>query len=486
MNQVESQNIEELVEVIDGGPSLGIGMKPVNAGTYKRLLSENIRNGYYEEIKNNYFPQKTLEEIKNSIWPEIEKAILKPGDIVFTKFIIDGKTPFYIHDPKNGNMIAESDMIILRGKNASYVSTYLSTDSGKRKFAQQLKKYGTHVAGLQYVYPPDFKKIQIPIIPISDLELASANKLNKLAVDELIALQENYQLLKIEYQKQKTITTPHEEQLLRMEQTLQKVMEGQKKISKNIEDIKTSLNELFTEFNSIKSLPRDIDDKLSRLHDSIDNKLSNFPTDEVKIESYINEIRKWFNDFDFLETKSQIYLPQAEFIYDQISQLKSPDYSPFIIQYCRALENELLQKIFRAYVQSLIDRKLMLEDIFSWDFELKDSGKPNNPNTFKLVKHLKRCMSKTAESWFFELGSMEVNLRYLTGKSAEKSPLLKDLRLFVLSRFESELLSIAYLDEMKTIIIDFRNQSAHPNLIGTQAAIEFHKKIKQCLISSYR
>ena len=63
---------------------------------------------------------------------------------------------------------------------------------------------------------PDFKKIQIPIIPISDLELASANKLNKLAVDELIALQENYQLLKIEYQKHRTtdLTTPHEEQLV--------------------------------------------------------------------------------------------------------------------------------------------------------------------------------------------------------------------------------------------------------------------------------
>ena len=53
---------------------------------------------------------------------------------------------------------------------------------------------------------------------------------------------------------------------------------------------------------------------------------------------------------------------------------------------------------------------------------------------------------------------------------------------FVLSRFETELLSIAYLDEMKTIIVDFRNQSAHPNLIGTEEAIEFHKKIKQCLI----
>ena len=133
-------------------------------------------------------------------------------------------------------------------------------------------------------------------------------------------------------------------------------------------------------------------------------------------------------------------------------------------------------------MQFLIDREIILEDIFSWDFELKESGKPNNANTFRLVRHLKKCLNKTAEFWFFELGSMEVNLRYLTGKSVEKSPLLQDLKEFVLSRFETELLSIEYLDEMKTIIVDFRNQSAHPNLIGTEEAIVFHKKIKQCLI----
>lgn len=487
MSQIETRSIEELVEVVNGGPSLGVDIKPVNEGIYKRLLTKNIRNGYYEEIENNYFPQKTVEELRIAFpaWQEIDKTILRAGDIVFAKFIIDGKTPFYIHDPANGDMIAESDMIILRGKNASYVSTYLSTDSGKRQFAQQLKKYGTHVAGLQFVYVPDFKKIQIPIIPISDLELASPIKLHQLAENELIALQEKYQQLKREYQKHKTndLTTPHKEQLARMEQTLQQVLDGQEKISQNIEDIKSSLSELSIEFASIKSLPRDIDDKFSRLHDSIDNTLSRLSADEVKIESYIKEIRRWFNEFDFLELKSQTYLPQAEFIYDQISQLESPDYSPFILQYCRALENELLQKIFRAYVQSLIDRQIILEEVFSWDFELKESGKPNNTNTFRLVKHLKKCINKTSDFWFFELGSMEVNLRYLTGKGVEKSPVLQDLKEFVLSRFETELLSIDYLDEMKTIIVDFRNQSAHPNLIGTVEAIEFHKKIKRCLIS---
>mgnify|MGYP000701540945 FL=1 len=39
-----------------------------------------------------------------------------------------------------------------------------------------------------------------------------------------------------------------------------------------------------------------------------------------------------------------------------------------------------------------------------------------------------------------------------------------------------------YLDEIKTIIIDYRNQSAHPNLIDTEKAVKFHKEMKECLI----
>jgi oligoribonuclease NrnB/cAMP/cGMP phosphodiesterase (DHH superfamily) len=78
---------------------------------------------------------------------------------------------------------------------------------------------------------------------------------------------------------------------------------------------------------------------------------------------------------------------------------------------------------------------------------------------------------------------MEVILRYLTGRTVEKSPLLQDLKEFVLARFEKELLNIEYLDEIKTIIREYRNQSAHPNLMDTEKAITFHKQMKECLIS---
>ena len=78
---------------------------------------------------------------------------------------------------------------------------------------------------------------------------------------------------------------------------------------------------------------------------------------------------------------------------------------------------------------------------------------------------------------------MRTYLGWLNGVTVKKSPLLKDLKEFVLKRFEIELLNYEYLEEIKTIINDYRNQSAHPNLMDTEKAITFHKQIKECLIS---
>jgi hypothetical protein len=268
-----------------------------------------------------------------------------------------------------------------------------------------------------------------------------------------------------------------------MQEMLNEVLNNQKVITNKLDEINTILIELTNDFKQIKNLPRDIDEKIVRLNENLDSKLDNLIKDQKQIGFYIEEIKRWFDFYDILEIKSQKYLPEAEYIFDHISKLENPDYSPFILQYCRALENELLKKIFRAYVQSLIDKNIDIEKKFAWDFGRKESGKYNNDNTFRLAKHLKRCLGKSEKEWFFELGSMEVNLRYLTGTTVEKSPLLQDLKSFVLNRFKQEFLNIEYLDEIKTIIRDYRNQSAHPNLIDTEKAVRFHKKIKECLIS---
>ena len=475
LKKYETRKIEELVEI-----SIGVPVKPeekTDSGNVQILTSRNIVNDKLEPTNNDKYLNKSEFNIKE------EKAFLKYGDIILSRYYRNNVS-VYIHNSKENKLIANSDFIILRGKNAEYVSTYLSTENGINLFNQQIKRHSRE-NHLPQISLKDLKNIQIPILPIEDLELASKRKLEKLSYEELLKINEKYILLKSKFNNQKKENTisAHEAQLNSMQKTLNEVLSNQKLIACKLDDIKYSLIELTNDFKHIKDLPRDIEEKIIRLNENLDRKLDNLLKDQKEIDFYISEIKRWFDFYDVLEIKSQKYLPEAEYIFDHISKLDNPDYSPFILQYCRALENELLKKIFRAYVQSLVDRNINIEKEFAWDFGHKESGKLNNDNTFRLVKHLKRCISKSKEEWFFELGSMEVNLRYLTGKTVDKSPLLQDLKSFVLNRFKQEFLNIEYLDEIKIIIRDYRNQSAHPNLIDTEKAMKFHKQMKECLIS---
>lgn len=480
--QNETQKIGDLVEIC-----LGIHFKKEDRkpnGTYKILTPRNIKNGFLEETTSDNFIEKDSLDVRE------QKVIIRNGDILLPRFSRE-KVTIYVHNTDDSKFIANQHVFILRGKNAEYVSTYLNTDSGFSLFNQQIKR---HARGRAHptISIQDFANIQIPILPIADLEYASKSKLEKLSYQQLLDIKEKYDLLKTNFftpKNEKTVS-PHEEQLQSIENTLNQVISSLdentrmiKKIDSKIDDIKTLILNLSVDFKEIQNLPREIEDKISRLNQTLEEQISNLYIEQKEIESYIKGIKNWFDYYELLESKSQKYLPEAEYIYDQISKLDNPDFSPFILQYCRALENELLSKIFRAYVQSLIDRKIAFETEFAWDLAKKDGINPNNENTYKLSKHIQKYLNKNFEEWFFELGSMEVNLRYLTGKTIEKSPLLQDLKEFVLDHFEEELLNVKYLDDIKIIIKDYRNQSAHPNLMNTEKARTFHKQMKDCLIN---
>lgn len=482
LNENETRKIGDLVEICPGILFKQDERKP--NGTYKIFSPRNILNGLVSESTSYDFIEKDNFSTRE------QKAILRKGDILFPRFIQE-KISIYVHNSDDNKFIADQHIIILRGKNAEYVRTYFNTDSGLSLFNQQINRYASGGV-LSMISIEDLTNIQIPILPIPDLEYASKSRLEKLSYKQLLDIKEKYDLLETKYSKLKIekAIIPHEEQLQSMQNILQQVLSNQHEqtrklsiIESKIDDIKTVILNLSCEFKEIQNLPREIEDKISRLNKKLEEQISNLKLEQKEIDTYIIEIKNWFDYYDLLELKSQKYLPEAEYIFDHISKLDNPDYSPFILQYCRALENELLSKIFRAYVQSLIERKIAFETKFAWDLGKKESGKPNDDNTFKLSKHIQKCLTKNTDEWFFELGSMELNLRYLTGRTIEKSPLLKDLKEFVLNRFEKELLNIEYLDEIKIIIREYRNQSAHPNLMDTEKATTFHKQMKDCLIN---
>lgn len=482
LSEYKTKKIDELVEV-----SFGVSFNQSErkeSGEYKIIAPRNISNGNMIDTNSDKFLER---EPLNS---REEMAVLQIGDILFPRFAM-GAFSIYVHNKNIGKYIANQHMVILRGVNADYVAMYLNTESGLSIFNQQITRHSRGNT-LPTISMQDLKSIQIPILPIKNLELASINNLNKLSYDELLEIKSKYDILQNKYNslKNEVVLNPYREQLNSLQNTLEQVISNQalhtsklSSIENKVDDIKVVLSNLSNDFLEIKGMPREIEEKINRLNKTLEKQISNLQFEQKLIESYVTEIKSWFDYYDVLESKSQKYLPEAEYILDHISKLDNPDYSPFILQYCRALENELLNKIFRAYLQSILDRKLNFELEFAWDLVKNINGKPNDDNTFRLSNHIKKCLLKDKEEWFFELGPMEVYLRYLTGRTIDKSPLLQDLKRFVLGQFNKELLNIEFLDEIKTIIKDFRNQSAHPNIMDTEKAIIFHKQMKECLIT---
>lgn len=255
-----------------------------------------------------------------------------------------------------------------------------------------------------------------------------------------------------------------------------------------IVDLVTNLNK---EFVNIKNKPFEIEEKLTLFNKELDEKIKDLQNqNKGQLDKYIDLVKTWLSyDWEKLEYLSKQFLPSAEFIFSQLSDLTYTDYSPFIVQYCRALETELLNKVFKAYIDELKAKNTSIEVEFAWDFENKENGQPNNKNTLRFAKHIKKCLDLDRSQWFFELGTMEVNLRYLTGKTSKKSPILTDLKKFLLTYFEENILELEFLNELKRITNEYRNRAAHPNIITLDEAKKGRKEIQELLkqfLESYK
>jgi len=272
--------------------------------------------------------------------------------------------------------------------------------------------------------------------------------------------------------------------LLEMKSDIELIKETTSKTEEKVTAILNVVKDLQKAFGSVKEMPIDIEEKLILFNQELDIKIGTLHADhQDQLDMYVEIVRRWLSfDWDRLDEISKRFLPSAEYLFAQLSRFPDTDLSPFIIQYCRALENEMLNKIFRAYLQSLIDREIDILKDFGWDFGKKESGRPNDENTLRLANYVKGCLSKDRSGWFFELGTMETYLRYLTGKTVDESPLLQDLRAFIFNYFEKNVIEIDFLNELKRITRYYRNRAAHTDIITVEEAKNGRREIRDIII----
>lgn len=453
------KKIEDLAEIILGKQIPKEDL--IENGTYLVLTPKHINNFAIEHDDNQMFI--------NSISEKDTRFLLKIGDVVIPRFRIDKKLKIYLHTNDKLKIIVNHNLLIFRGINAEYITTFLKTASGAKNFNQQLDRVAKGAA-VPLISIQDLKNILIPIIPI-DLEDATFKKINESNETDIYETLNSF----IELEK---ILIGNRDGL----ELLQVIKTSYEKKSAELDELKILIS-TFQEIRLFDNLSEE--ERILQFQSHIQN---NIHIEPDQIAYFENIFKKEFQLFPIFESFSRIYIPEAEYIYHSLSKLSNPDYSPFIIQYCRALENEFLKKIFRAFLHYLKNNNINLENEFNWDFSKKENGKPNDEKTFEFANNLKKYIFKEPENWRFTIGDMNLILSKLNGTEAKssinKSPLLQKFKTFVLDNFEQQIINIEFLKQIQNISDNYRNKSAHPSefINDKEKAIEFRILIKECLI----
>ena len=210
------------------------------------------------------------------------------------------------------------------------------------------------------------------------------------------------------------------------------------------------------EFMFIRNQNIALEDKIKQLDEYIDKKMSETSEEDLEASRVTckETFKGYWNKFDDF---TQDYLVMANYLF-KVFSFHNFDFSPSVLEFGRALENELLEKIFNGYVNYLYSQRKNIT--YGEDYE----------NLKKAVKYLKR------NNWefFIPQRAMVRYLTYLSEKDDNRDPNV-ELRKF-LSDHKIDVGIIAektFTDLADEIFDKYRNNAAHPGtrIIKEEASI---------------
>ncbi len=469
LENFQTKELHDLAEIIKGKvmPSDALHTQ----GDLLYLKPAHIQKGLLKLDKSSRYV--ATEDLNQRDY----KYILQPGDIVISTIFNDLK--MHVYHAEDIPAFVSGNIAIIRSSKQEYIFSYLQTDEGKRIFKTQAEDLKKGVA-IPHLTVKDLASIKIPIFPVADLNKLSNNSIESATKSELINQLEVLKSLDILDNHRSIINEPQalyypgqtsELELVKifMNDRFTKIEHQLQLVHKKLDTLLHLVKELKTDFQEIQKLPREDEEKLFKLCQKIDAKLDRVYNDERQtIEGYIEEIKRWLDLWELLDIQSQKFLPIAEFIFDELSKLDDADYAPFVVQYCRTIENEILKKLFEAYHNNGlhgIDRN----ELIKREFE--------NIKTGKFAQMVKR--NKTT----YTLGDMNFIMALLKqgGKTLSESFLLQHFRTFVIEYFDERIVEAAFLKDVDKLTNDFRNKAAHPYSISVELAKECKTLMRKSL-----
>jgi type III restriction enzyme len=185
-------------------------------------------------------------------------------------------------------------------------------------------------------------------------------------------------------------------------------------------------------------------------------------------DHYDSKVRYFITDAKKLERQSFSYLLSAEYIYDTLVKQMADDFSPFVLQLSRAVESELLLKVFIPFTNFIRSSNPDLETLYQAD-QYNNSTKlfagfvVNNRTTY------------TLGNMQFILASL--NDSYLIGKSRITS----DFYEFINDNYNRDIFSKTFIAGLDELMRRFRNKSAHISIISREKAADCKYLVKKII-----
>ena len=141
---------------------------------------------------------------------------------------------------------------------------------------------------------------------------------------------------------------------------LDRVHEMEERITRvehNVEKLNSKILLLETSIAGLKERDENIEHKIALMNKRIDD----LHITKEQLDGYRDVILSWMNGYNYnrLNEFSKDYLTQAEFLSEHYTTAKIDDFSVVVLQFCRALENELLHKLYLDYARNLINLSLI-------------------------------------------------------------------------------------------------------------------------------
>ena len=263
-----------------------------------------------------------------------------------------------------------------------------------------------------------------------------------------------------------------EEGIGKIRSSVETIKSDTEQINDKLDAMIEKINSLERAFLDLKDETREVDQKIILMSGKLDRIEKSI--DEEELEDYYVLCQSLYCNWDSLDALTRRLIPVAEYLFSSLQRYNKPDYSPVILELCRALENEFLLKIFTKYSMDVIRRKgSRLDSFLAAD---KASAFLQN-KTGMFVKALtKSARTRKPE---YTLGQMNTIMSLANDTSVvSASPLLQDFREYLEQETViSDLLNVQYIRKINDLVEKYRNPAAHPGFMTLDKA----KKCKEIM-----